>query len=226
MPALFDTILLLDERPRPGVAAWNMALDEALLTGGQGPLLRVYRWAEPAVSFGYFLPWEEAEKVAHGRPVMRRWTGGGLVEHGEDFTWSLIVPTRHPVSRLRPAASYGTFHAALADAMRAAGMPVEQVDVSAPAPAGGLCMTAPAPGDLLRDGKKIAGAGQRRCRHGLLHQGSIFGVSLPGDFPARLAAALSGSVESFLVEKIPRAEAEGLVLSRYGTDAWLRKAPP
>ena len=38
--------------PEPHNAALNMALDEVLLASCTAPLLRVYRWAQPAVSFG------------------------------------------------------------------------------------------------------------------------------------------------------------------------------
>ena len=201
-----------------------MAMDEALLLspGVTLPVLRVYRWCVPALTFGYFLPYAEAEAAAAGRPVMRRWTGGGIVEHGEDLTWSLIVPASSPVSRLRPLASYGAIHAAVAEAMADSGISVRQVPLESPAPAGGLCMTAPAPGDLLVRGRKVAGAGQRRSRHGLLHQGTICGVPLPEDFPDRLAAALSETVVLFAAGDLPLAGVDSLVASRYGTNGWLR----
>ena len=99
----------------------------------------------------------------------------------------------------------------------------EQVPASSPVPAGGLCFTAPAPGDLLVAGRKIAGAGQRRCRHGLLHQGSLCGVQLPEGFPLQLAVALAENVLPFPPSHVPAAAAEELVSSRYGSDSWLRR---
>ena len=222
MPPLFQSLLFLDERASLGSHVWNMAVDEALLTRGEGPVLRVYRWDRPAVSFGYFLPFSAAENVAQGRPVVRRWTGGGIVEHGQDFTWSLIVPASHPASRARPVESYGAIHAALAVALRDSGIVVRQAGAEIPAPTAGMCMSAPAPGDLLLADRKIAGAGQRRCRHGLLHQGSICGVSLPEDFPDRLAAALSEDVRDFPAKGGLISPAQSLVESRYGCDSWLR----
>jgi len=40
----------------PAKGAWNMALDEALLTAAEGGecTLRFYRWEEPTLSLGYF----------------------------------------------------------------------------------------------------------------------------------------------------------------------------
>ena len=222
MARLFEALEVFDHRSTPGLPAQNMAMDEALLLTASLPVLRFYRWREPAVTFGYFLNFGEVAAMAGDRPLMRRWTGGGIVEHGEDFTWSLIVPAACPVHRMRPVASYGAIHAAVAEAMAATGSPVHQVPLDQPSPAGGLCMTAPAPGDLLWNGQKVAGAGQRRSRHGLLHQGTIRGVPLGADFPSCLATTLAGKVLPFPVERQPVAEAEALVASRYGTDEWLR----
>ena len=223
MPLLLPSLRLLDERDRPGGAAWNMAMDEALLMTADCPVLRVYRWETPALSFGYFLPWQVAENVSRGRVLVRRWTGGGMVEHGDDFTWSLIVPSGMAIGRTRPAESYRLIHGALGTALEKSGIVVEQVPASAPVPAGGWCFTAPAPGDLLVTGSKIAGAGQRRCRHGLLHQSSLCGVSLPDDFPHRLAAAMSETVETFPPSRVPAAAADERVRGRYGSDSWLRR---
>ncbi len=200
-----------------------MALDEALLSETALPVLRVYRWADPAVSFGYFLDWEAAESISRGREIVRRWTGGGLVEHGEDFTWSLILPVSESFCRVRPVESYVALHGALAEAMRRAGLSVEQVPGPTSAPTGGLCFTAPAPGDLMSGSRKIAGAGQRRCRSGLLHQGSVSGVTLPDEFPLILAGALADKVLEFPGAKLPVEAAGKLVRNRYGTDSWQRR---
>ena len=71
---LFDVIDLFDdETARSG--AEQMALDEALLEIAQRPLLRVYRWAEPTVSFGYSLPLASVRDRFPALPCVRRWTG-------------------------------------------------------------------------------------------------------------------------------------------------------
>lgn len=221
MEPLFSTVQLLDARSAPGEAAWNMAADEALLATVTTPVLRIYRWVRPAFSFGYFLPVADAQAAAGEREIVRRWTGGGMVPHGDDFTWSLIVPAGEPAARMRPAASYAAIHSALAQALLGAGIRIEQVPADAAAPAGGLCFTAPAPGDLLIGGRKIAGAGQRRTRLGLLHQGSVCGPPLPDDFPQRLADSLARNAVSFPESQFPGAATEALVAARYGTREWL-----
>jgi len=61
-------------------AAFNMALDEALLEAmprlGQ-PVLRFYGWTEPTATFGYFQKFAEIERTTALRPLIRRPTGGG-----------------------------------------------------------------------------------------------------------------------------------------------------
>ncbi len=227
MPAplpIFSSLDLLDHRPHPRGPAANMAADEALLLSVSRPTLRVYSWSEPAVSFGYFIPLADARIVAGpSQPVVRRWTGGGIVSHGTDFTWSLIVPRSHPAATLNPPLSYASFHQALAAALLSSGIAVTQVPQNAPAPSSGQCLDLPAPGDLLTpNGRKIAGAGQRRSRHGLLHQGTLHGVPLPHDFPSRLAAALASECRTFPADDFPAALCAELT-ARYQSPDWLEK---
>lgn len=204
-PALPLTVLRLwDDREIARSGPENMAVDEALLAEAceKGtPVLRIYRWAVPTLSFGYFLT--EAEATAACRPgeaMIRRWTGGGVVHHESAVTWSLAVPPNEPFSQVRPVESYARLHEALAHCLTEVGLGgICLVPPTRAAPACGLCAEAPAPGDLLRDGRKIAGAGQRRTREGLLHQGIVFMPEneIPADFPGRLAAALAGKTAPF-----------------------------
>lgn len=199
---LFAEIQLWDDRgtPRPGLE--NMALDEALLIMvRETPVLRAYRWAGPALSFGYFQKHKEVlQALLPGECLVRRWTGGGLVHHAGATTWSLIVPHQHAFAQMRPAASYARLHQVVGQMLEQAGWDgVAVVSSEAPAPAGGLCAEAPSPGDVIWKGKKVAGAGQRRTRQGLLHQGVMFlpEDQLPQDYPCTLAAALAHSVMEF-----------------------------
>ena len=92
----------------PGHCAFNMAFDEALLEGmprlGK-PVLRFYGWVEPAASFGYFQKFAEVERLTHLRPLVRRPTGGAIVTHDRDWTYSLVVPTNHEWYELNALAS-------------------------------------------------------------------------------------------------------------------------
>ena len=68
-------------------ASANMAIDESLLRHAQAPVLRLYGWEETCVSIGYF---QKASVVPAGISFVRRYTGGGLVEHGRDLTYTLV----------------------------------------------------------------------------------------------------------------------------------------
>ena len=103
--------LLLDSGSRP--PAFNMALDEALLEAVarlQKPVLRFYGWTEPAATFGYFQKYAEVERTTLLRPLVRRPTGGGIVPHDADWTYSLVFPPGHEWHSLKAEASYRRIH--------------------------------------------------------------------------------------------------------------------
>ncbi len=113
---LFDLLAVYaDATPRGG--ADQMALDEALLETCARPVLRIYRWDGPAVSFGYSQSLAEVRRAFPELPLVRRWTGGGIVEHGRDWTFSLIVPAGEPFAAVRPAESYRQIHEVIAAAL-------------------------------------------------------------------------------------------------------------
>src|SRR2546423_12982971 len=81
----------------PKCAALNMAVDEALLVDSAAPVLRFYRWQRPSISFGYFGRYAEVAPESARREIVRRWTGGGIVPHGADLTYSVIIPKTLPL---------------------------------------------------------------------------------------------------------------------------------
>lgn len=219
---LFPELLeVLD--PEPHAAPLNMAIDEALLHHqAEQPALRIYRWRDPAVSFGYFGPVAEAERVAAGRAMVRRWTGGGIVEHGEDVTYTLIVPRGHDFLQRGAPESYRLIHEVIGgllenDGVRATVVPV--VDSRGE----GECFASPVQYDLVAGGRKIAGAAQRRTRWGLLHQGSIRVHAPLVGLAEKLAAVFGGKVSRGPVPDEVQRSAEILAGTKYGTDEWLRK---
>jgi lipoate-protein ligase A len=165
--------LLLDSGP--GDWAWNMSLDEALLEAALRlgrPVLRFYGWNEKAASFGYFQRYALAERLTQLRPLVRRPTGGGLVPHDRDWTYSVVFPPQHPWHDLRAAHSYRRVHTWLKAAFERLDIIVELAPTRQAAQPGS-CFAGQEAADLLWLGKKIAGAAQRRNRNGLLIQGSV-----------------------------------------------------
>ena len=156
-------------------SAFNMALDEALLEHvarlGQ-PVLRFYGWTEPAATFGYFQKFSEIEAATNLRPLIRRPTGGGLVPHDADWTYSFAVPPGHEWHSLKAEVSYRRIH----DWLRLAFAELKIETELAPGckkTLPGQCFVGHEKFDLLWRGQKIAGAAQRRNQFGLLVQGSI-----------------------------------------------------
>lgn len=172
---LFTSNLWLLLRQGRQAFDYNMALDEALLESAPqlpGAVLRFYGWTEPAASFGYSQKYAEVEKLTALRPLVRRPTGGGLVPHDSDWTYSLVFPPAHPWYRSKATESYLRVHEWLRDAFAQMNVPAtlspaRQKEIP------GQCFIGAEKDDLLWHGRKIAGAAQRRTRNGLLIQGSV-----------------------------------------------------
>lgn len=218
---MFDRLILHFD-PEPHDGAWNMAADQAWLEQSQDAVLRVYRWDRPTVTIGYAQSLPKLAEALPGWPVVRRWTGGGVVLHENDFTYSVIVPGGHPWAETRPLDSYRFIHESLAQALVTASFSGCRLAGPEDLIENPFCFVAPALHDVVRGKIKIAGAGQRRGKLGLLHQGSVQNVMLDEAFWPRWAAQLASNV---LIEpQMPaamRLRADELKLKRYQLPSWL-----
>jgi lipoate-protein ligase A len=205
----------------PGRAAFNMALDEALLqtaAARQRPLLRVYAWERPAVSFGYFQKFPA--HLAGEYAIVRRPTGGGVVYHRDDTTYTVIAPPEHPLARLKTAAAYEQIHRAVAAALGAVALHKAPL-VS---PAGQYeCFQKPVQGDVMAGGRKLAGGAQRRTKWGLLHQGSIAARVRAPELQAGFAAVLAAVFVDHALTPAELALADRLTAEKYATTAWNKR---
>jgi lipoate-protein ligase A len=168
-------------RSGPGGFALNMAMDEALLEAIPRlglPVLRFYGWSESAASFGYFQHYAEVERLTPLRPLVRRPTGGGIVPHEADWTYSLAFPAAHEWYSLSATGSYLRVHEWLQAAFARLKIDTQLAPVNVKAQHG-ECFVGCEKSDLLWSGRKIAGAAQRRRREGLLIQGSVQPTLLP-----------------------------------------------
>jgi lipoate-protein ligase A len=166
---------LLTFHSGPGEAAWNMAVDDALLVTAaarNAQVLRFYGWTEPAATFGYFQRHLEVEARTPLRPLIRRPTGGGIVPHDRDWTYSLTIPPGHAWHRIKAVESYRTIHEWVIRGLQAVGIPAELAPCCRKE-IPGACFEGYEQFDVLAYGKKIAGAAQRRNASGLLIQGSV-----------------------------------------------------
>ncbi len=244
-----DLTIYRDESPHS--AAMNMAIDEALLETAVLPTIRFYRWRSPALSFGYFGKFSDVAIYAAERDLIRRWTGGGIVFHGDDLTYSIVIPANDPAFDESSIAIYEKIHRALCEGLAASGQDAELASVAAlderrKSRKGDLqiaqrrtgdhrsletairdrgynCFANPVRADVMMDGRKIAGAAQRRTRRGLLQQGSIQGILLNTNLAQRFAQALSANCSEFEATKAVLKQAQQLAQQKYGTETWLRK---
>ena len=171
----------LDSGPCP--PAFNMALDEALIEAVSGlgkPVLRFYGWTEPAATFGYFQKYADVERATVLRPLIRRPTGGGIVPHDADWTYSLVFPPGHEWHSLKAEESYRRVHEWIQAAFAKLKIQTDLAPCCNPTtldprhsslPA--ACFVGHVKSDVLWNGRKIAGAAQRRNKSGLLIQGSV-----------------------------------------------------
>jgi lipoate-protein ligase A len=206
----------------PRSAALNMAVDEALLEIASAPTLRFYRWRGPALSFGYFGSYADVADQHESREIVRRWTGGGVVPHGDDLTYSVIIPAAHPLFARSSLVIYCDLHEAIRGALQANG--VEAILASSVSPrVSEDCFANAVRADVILAGRKIAGAAHRRSRAGLLHQGSIQNTELPLRFSDDFARTLCDRFEprALARELIDRATA--IAEAKYGTVEWLMR---
>jgi len=218
---LFERLLVVGDRVRAN-AALNMAIDEALLEAARQPVLRFYGWSRPSLSFGYFGKFAEVAAEMKQRDIVRRWTGGGIVRHGEDLTYSLATPATDATSSQGPPAIYAALHGAICEALQAEGHEAELNARAAPK-ISDACFANPVRNDVMLRGRKIAGAAQRRTRGGFLHQGSIQLPNLSAAFRERFASRLAAQIERAELAPAVLERAGQLADEKYGTNDWLRR---
>lgn len=162
-----------------GSAYWNMAVDEALLEGfkeGDLPILRLYGW-EPSLSAGRFSNVRmnvDVQRAEEKRtPLVRRLSGGGVLVHGGDLSYTLIVPRDH----LQSTGVKESYHYLCGFLLRlyeklghhahfVRDTPLKEVKSD-------ICLAGNEAYDIVINGDKMGGNAQRRTRHTLFQHGSI-----------------------------------------------------
>ncbi len=174
---------LIDTGPLSGPE--NMALDEALLTSfnlKSKPILRLYEWHPATLSLGRFQKVGEVLDIercrADGVPIVRRITGGGVIYHADELTYSIIcAPGQIPETRsIKDSFRVLTgfllqFYRNLGlDALYAVdGCPSgEKLGERTP-----FCFAGKESFDILVNGRKIGGNAQRRLKQVVFQHGSI-----------------------------------------------------
>jgi len=202
-----------------GQAAINMAVDEAMLkanaAGQVPPTIRFYGWQPAAVSIGYFqkaaAEVDISECRRQGIDVVRRLTGGRVVLHDAELTYSLVVSETHPLVPPTITASYRFFSQGLLDGLKMLGI---EAQLSMPQAAysqtkrrhtSAACFDTPSHYEVTFDGRKLIGSAQVRKEGVILQHGSL----LLNFKPRQLASLLN----------LPTPEAKAAVAGMLGKRA-------
>ena len=168
--------LILDP---PAEGAWNMGVDEMLMeraAEANVATLRFYEWSPATLSLGYFQ--NAADRAMHAAsgacPMVRRSSGGGAIVHDRELTYSISLPTAHPLAA-DAETLYRNIHGTLLEALAEFGVAARLNEAALVHMEGEpfLCFQRRAAGDVLLDRYKICGSAQRRRRGAILQHGSV-----------------------------------------------------
>jgi lipoate-protein ligase A len=171
--------LIIDRIPCKG--SWNMAVDDYMfrsLKEGTTTFLRFYQWEKPTVSIGYS---QKAEKVIDlpfcrqkGIEIVRRITGGKLVLHHKEMTYS-VCSSDSGIFSQKLIHSYRLISEALNLGLQRMGIESRLAKETPTVYARGVlpCFSHPARDEIEMEGKKIIGSAQKRTGKKFIQHGSI-----------------------------------------------------
>ena len=171
--------VILDKKPLSG--SLNMAVDDYLFQSlGDKPktYLRFYRWEKPTVSLGYS---QNIQKVVDvnscqklGIDIVRRMTGGKLVLHHKEVTYSLCSSDIKAFTSMLMD-SYRIISQALMRGLEKMGLKPNLAETPPSSYKRGdlPCFSYPAQNEIEIKGKKIVGSAQKRAGSKFIQHGSI-----------------------------------------------------
>ncbi|MCR4294585.1 MAG: hypothetical protein NUW21_03565 [Elusimicrobia bacterium] len=156
-------------------AAGHMALDEAVLLESppDALVLRVYEWKEESCTFGFSQKYADVKKLCKaGVEPVRRATGGGVVFHDGDVTFSLVFPWDRTCA---PETIYKNIHRGIHQALKARGTVNGMWSPKEKSPGiAARCFARAEKADLVdADDNKILGGALRKKGVKGLYQGSL-----------------------------------------------------
>ena len=165
-------------------ASRNMAIDGAVFSHqgetGFEYTLRLYTWAPPAISIGYFQDLHQEVDMQNcgslGIDYVRRHTGGGAILHDMELTYSFIASTGGIIST-DISESYKVICEAIIIGLKSLGIDAKnrnrKAGISLKQRKSPVCFVEASNYDIIVKGKKIVGSAQRRVKDRLIQHGSI-----------------------------------------------------
>lgn len=172
----------------------NMAIDEALtrkcIDSEERPaVIRFYTWKETSCSIGYFQKIENVFKAPDNKriPVVRRPTGGGIVYHGNDITFSIVKKRMQPNGQKNITSFYKLIGESLLKGLERLGFACtfylakeashrsaqERKPLNNRLDQLSFCSVTPAKYDIMIAGSKVAGYAARKSQGAVLCQGYL-----------------------------------------------------
>ncbi|MCX7905395.1 MAG: hypothetical protein N2446_01680 [Elusimicrobiales bacterium] len=141
-------------------------------------ILRFYKWKDKGITFGFSQKFKEVYSVLDEKlkdyPITRRPTGGGVVIHEYDLTFSFIF---FEPGEFNPKKTYEVIHSAICDVYRKKGFNIfksvsnqSNYNVNNPVME---CFKKPVDMDLIFNGQKILGGALRKFSDYILYQASL-----------------------------------------------------
>lgn len=172
----------------------NMAIDEVLTrkcidSEDSTAAIRFYTWKEASCSIGYFQKIENVLKSPNDKrvPVVRRPTGGGIVYHGNDITFSIVKRRMQPGRQENITSFYKLIGESLLRGLERLGFTCtsyhpedeshrsdkERKPLNGSLSHQSYCSETPAKYDIMIDGSKVAGYAARKSQGAVLCQGYL-----------------------------------------------------
>lgn len=217
-----------------GSAAQHMAFDALLLQRyepADAIRFRHYEWNRSAYTFGLSQHYSyiTSEVHDHSAEIVRRPTGGGLVDHTNDWTYTLVIPSSHPFAKGQPIDSYRDVHQCMIDAFNEQGLETEFNLTPPKLTTPSVCFNKAELYDVVLKNlpSKVAGAAQKRSKNGYMLQGSIWKplaskISWPtfyNDFTLKLATRLEAEIE-YVSSPSWRPEEEEALADQFDSEEW------
>ena len=153
----------------------NMDFDKSLVDNFDGtPIFRLYSWEKNSFTIGRFQKLDELKNIEQfGSNYAKRLTGGGLLLHGNDISYSIVIPIKL-LGTKNVKESYEYICSFILNFYKKLGLHVEYAkDINKELSKSFFCQEGFEAYDMICQGKKLGGNAQKRTKDLIFQHGSI-----------------------------------------------------